>query len=835
MLPATIYRGVWRNVASLGFHRRAFRARAGKVWTSAASSADMKGGKRKEKPQRNQRKGGSHTTSYVQVLGNGTDTGDTCPSVLLFFDQYRYIFNVGEGFQRYCFQHKIKLGKVTDLFFTRMSTEACGGVPGLILTLTDHGIGGLCLGTSGLNLHGPLHVRTFLDAVETFVALQQTDVVASSFGANSGSQPGQFLESLVKNEQVTIRPLVLMPEGSAGMVDQEELDAEQAETERAKKSRVERSSKNSTACVPGGVPAACYICELSEAAGKFHPERAKALGLQPGPIYAKIQKGASVETPTGETVHPHQVMDPPIPGPVVLIVECPDEAYLNPLLEAPGFNEWLSVERTDGENVLVVHMGSARVVASEAYMGWVERFPTGTNHMFVNLEACESSAILRKAAVVQTKLNCVDDRFFPLPATVDVLTPMSNRACWEKDGFVMGKDLMKYWLKPSGRLGPDATKILEPFSVEKVVDDFQAEHVEAREALRRYKDSMEAKSQEPPSSSPQIAADELELTFLGTGSAVPSKYRNVTCIYLDFFKKGSMFLDCGEGSLGQLVRRFGVEGANDALRKLRCVWISHIHADHHAGLSRLLAARQKLVGPDGPKVLIIGPPGFRKTVLSYAKLDQFQYHYLITNSVASMGRSGEPLKYNSPKVGEKRPGPPKAVLEMFDEVKRELGLKEIDSFLVKHCSNAFGVSIESNNWKVVFSGDSMPCESLVKAAKDATLLIHEATFEEEMADEAKKKKHSTTKDALSIAEQAGAYRTILTHFSQRYPKVPVLPEAEKRASIGVAFDLMRVNLSHLEALPKTVDPCMFLFDEEQKEAEDGAEDDFVIPDLKHVE
>lgn len=67
----------------------------------------------------------------------------------------------------------------------------------------------------------------------------------------------------------------------------------------------------------------------------------------------------------------------------------------------------------------------------------------------------------------------------------------------------------------------------------------------------------------------KVAADELEVTFLGTGSAVPSKYRNVTCIYLDFFKKGSMLLDCGEGSYGQLIRRFGIQGAKDALRKLK--------------------------------------------------------------------------------------------------------------------------------------------------------------------------------------------------------------------------------------------------------------------------
>ena len=49
--------------------------------------------------------------------------------------------------------------------------------------------------------------------------------------------------------------------------------------------------------------------------------------------------------------------------------------------------------------------------------------------------------------------------------------------------------------------------------------------------------------------------------------------------------QGGLLLDCGEGTYGQLVRRYG--GATGAvLAGLRLIWISHIHADHHAGLAR---------------------------------------------------------------------------------------------------------------------------------------------------------------------------------------------------------------------------------------------------------
>ena len=42
----------------------------------------------------------------------------------------RYLFNAGEGFQRFCVQHKLKLNRMTDILATRASLDALGGVPG---------------------------------------------------------------------------------------------------------------------------------------------------------------------------------------------------------------------------------------------------------------------------------------------------------------------------------------------------------------------------------------------------------------------------------------------------------------------------------------------------------------------------------------------------------------------------------------------------------------------------------------------------------------------------------------------------------------------------------
>ncbi len=65
-----------------------------------------------------------------QVLGVGSDTGASVPSALLFFDRQRFLFNAGEGFQRFCVEHRIKMGKVSGVLATRTTTEATGGLPG---------------------------------------------------------------------------------------------------------------------------------------------------------------------------------------------------------------------------------------------------------------------------------------------------------------------------------------------------------------------------------------------------------------------------------------------------------------------------------------------------------------------------------------------------------------------------------------------------------------------------------------------------------------------------------------------------------------------------------
>lgn len=50
--------------------------------------------------------------------------------------------------------------------------------------------------------------------------------------------------------------------------------------------------------------------------------------------------------------------------------------------------------------------------------------------------------------------------------------------------------------------------------------------------------------------------DTMEVVFLGTGAAIPAKYRNVTGIYVHLFARGGMMLDCGEVLVCFFIKEF---------------------------------------------------------------------------------------------------------------------------------------------------------------------------------------------------------------------------------------------------------------------------------------
>lgn len=151
-----------------------------------------------------------------------------------------------------------------------------------------------------------------------------------------------------------------------------------------------------------------------------------------------------------------------------------------------------------------------------------------------------------------------------------------------------------------------------------------------------------------------------------------------------------------------------------------------------------------------------------------------------------------------------------------------MGITELTTCLVKHCPHSFGVAFRlQSGAKLTYSGDTMPCDELVRIGKNSTILIHEATMEDELIEQANIKMHSTVAQAIEQGRKMNAKYTILTHFSQRYAKLPRL-EQELQKNIGIAFDNMEVTESDLQHLHLLYPTLKVLFSEHCDEMEQKA-------------
>jgi ribonuclease Z len=102
--------------------------------------------------------------------------------------------------------------------------------------------------------------------------------------------------------------------------------------------------------------------------------------------------------------------------------------------------------------------------------------------------------------------------------------------------------------------------------------------------------------------------------------------------------------------------------------------------------------------------------------------------------------------------------------------------------------------------KIVYTGDTRPFRGFVKFAARADLLIHDATFDEELTERAEIDGHSTPIQAAKDAKKARVKRLILTHISARYEDTSgLLKQAQKIfRNTQVAEDFMQIEMPLLD-------------------------------------
>lgn len=111
--------------------------------------------------------------------------------------------------------------------------------------------------------------------------------------------------------------------------------------------------------------------------------------------------------------------------------------------------------------------------------------------------------------------------------------------------------------------------------------------------------------------------------------------------------------------------------------------------------------------------------------------------------------------------------------------------------------------------KITYSGDTIPCDDLIGIGKDSDVLIHEATMEDDLAKEARIKMHTTVSQAIDVGKRMRARYVILTHFSQRYAKIPMMEN--KAENVAIAFDNMEVTLNDLPMMHLMYEPMKVMF------------------------
>lgn len=136
---------------------------------------------------------------------------------------------------------------------------------------------------------------------------------------------------------------------------------------------------------------------------------------------------------------------------------------------------------------------------------------------------------------------------------------------------------------------------------------------------------------------------------------------------------------------------------------------------------------------------------------------------------------------------------------------KELGVTMLRTCRVNHFNTSYAISLATcdqnnqNQFKLTFSGDTPPCEPLVKLGKNSTLLIHEATYPDEMIEKAIKNRHCTISQAIEQSRQMNAKHTILTHFSRHLREIAYF-DSKLAPDIGLAFDNMEIVESDLPKL-----------------------------------
>ena len=168
------------------------------------------------------------------------------------------LFDCGEGAQQQMMRAKTGMMKLSSIFITHLHADHILGIPGLIQTMSFHG------------REDPLFIYAPERSFEQITYLTHIGYTRPRFD---------------------VRITELSP---GDVIERDEYDITAIRTEH-------------------NVPSIGYALFEHQRTGRFDRERAIELGVPPGPLFSRLQRGESV-TVDGKTVHPEDVLGSPRPG-----------------------------------------------------------------------------------------------------------------------------------------------------------------------------------------------------------------------------------------------------------------------------------------------------------------------------------------------------------------------------------------------------------------------------------------------------------------------------------------------------------------------------------------
>jgi len=268
----------------------------------------------------------------------------------------------------------------------------------------------------------------------------------------------------------------------------------------------------------------------------------------------------------------------------------------------------------------------------------------------------------------------------------------------------------------------------------------------------------------------------------------PTKKRSQSAIHIKHGPENILF-DCGEGTQRQL-RIAGISPM-----KIDNIFVTHWHGDHTLGIAGLIQSmsasrREKPLG-------IYGPVGTSERIYHIIRSFSFDLTFKIkTTDIKIKENKIEKIFEGKDFFIEASPVKhiiPCLAYSLIEKGKRRINIEYVkkEMGITKHPILGKLQKGETIVWKgkkitpkkatyfspgkkITYIVDTSYFEGLIKIAKNADLLICEATYSENLEEKAMEYTHLTAKKAATIAKKAKVKKLILTHFSQRYKSLKPL-------------------------------------------------------------